>query len=69
MTDFERKTLPTGENNPKYVDVLDEDEGIAGQRFSCMSFISPDKILEKRESFLFDQFVQEYDFTKSMTKF
>jgi len=69
MTDFERKTLPTGENNPKYVDVLDEDEGIAGQRFSCMSFISPDKILEKRESFLFDRFVQDYDFTKSMTKF
>jgi hypothetical protein len=69
MTDFERKILPTGEKNSKYVDVLDEDEGIAGQRFSCMSFISPDKILEKRETFLFDQFIKEYDFTKSMGKF
>jgi len=69
MTEFERKTLPNGMTNPKYVDVLDEDEGIAGQRFSCMSFISPDKILEKRELFVFDKFVQEYDFTKSMNKF
>jgi hypothetical protein len=69
MTEFERKTLINGEKNPKYVDVLDEDEGIAGQRFSCMSFLSPDKLLEKRELFLFDKFVQEYDFTKSMSKF
>jgi hypothetical protein len=69
MTEFERKTLANGENNPKYVDVLDEDEGIAGQRFSCMSFLSPDKLLEKRELFLFDKFVQEFDFTKSMSKF
>ena len=66
---FERKKLSDGTENPKYVDVLDEDEGIAGQKFSCMSFLSPDKILEKREMFLFDQFVQQYDFTKSMTKF
>ena len=66
---FERKQLSDGTENPKYVDVLDEDEGIAGQKFSCMSFLSPDKILEKREMFLFDQFVQQYDFTKSMTKF
>jgi len=69
MTEFERKTLANGEKNPKYVDVLDEDEGIAGQRFSCMSFLSPDKLLKKRELFLFDKFVQEYDFTKSMSKF
>ena len=69
MTEFERRILANGEKNPKYVDVLDEDEGIAGQRFSCMSFLSPDKLLEKRELFLFDKFVQDYDFTKSMSKF
>ena len=50
----ERKKLSDGTENPKYVDVLDEDEGIAGQKFSCMSFLSPDKILEKREMFLFE---------------
>jgi len=31
--------------------------------------LSPEKILEKRESYLFQQFVQQWDFTKSMTKF
>ena len=66
---FERKILPDGKSNPKYVDVLDEDSAIAGQKFTCMSFLSPEKILDKREIFLFDQFVEQWEFTKSMTKF
>lgn len=69
MSGFERKNLKDGSPNPKYVDVLDEDDALAGQKFACMSFISPDKILQKREQFLFDQFVQQWDFTKSMQKF
>jgi hypothetical protein len=66
---FERKTMSDGQENPKYVDVLEEDSGIAGQKFTCMSFLSPEKILDKREQFLFDTFVEQWDFTKSMTKF
>lgn len=66
---YPRKTLPNGEKNPKYVDVTDEDPPIAGQKFVCMSFISPDKILKRREMYLFDQFVKQWDFTKSMEKF
>lgn len=66
---FERKTLPDGKSNPKYVDVLDEDSAIAGQKFTCMSFLSPEKILDKREIYLFDRFVEQWEFTKSMTKF
>lgn len=69
MSSFERKNLSNGKKNPKYVDVLDEDETIAGQKFACMSFLSPEKILEKREVYLFNEFVQQWDFTKSMTKF
>jgi hypothetical protein len=34
-----------------------------------MSFVSPEKILKKRETFLFDQFIQQWDFTKSLSKF
>ena len=66
---FERKDLPNGSPNPKYVDVLEEDDTVAGQRFACLSFLSPEKILKQREIFLFDQFVQQWDFTKSMSKF
>lgn len=66
---FERKQLNNGTPNPKYVDVLDEDQSIAGQKFTTMSFLSPDKILEKRELYLFNQFIQQWDFSKSMSKF
>jgi len=66
---FERKKLPNGSSNPKYVDLCDEDQPIAGQKFACMSFISPEKILKKREVFIFDSFVKQWDFTKSMEKF
>jgi hypothetical protein len=69
MTSFERKTLPNGKVNPKYVDLCDEDTPIAGQKFACMSFISPENILKKREVFLFDQFIKQWDFTKSMSKY
>jgi hypothetical protein len=66
---FERKNLPNGKPNPNYIDLCDEDSSIAGQKFACMSFVSPDKILKKREAYLFDQFVKQWDFNKSMSKY
>ena len=69
MTTFERKTLENGKNNPKYIDLCDEDPPIAGQKYTCMSFISPDKILKKIEIFLFEEFVKQWDISKSMEKF
>jgi len=66
---FERKTLPNGKSNPKYVDLCDEDTPIAGQKFGCISFISPENVLKRRETFLFDQFVKQWDFNKSMSKY
>jgi hypothetical protein len=69
MTSFERKLLDSGKPNPKYIDLCDEDAAIAGQKFVCMSFVSPEKILKKREVYLFDQFLKQWEFTKSMSKF
>jgi hypothetical protein len=69
MSGFERKNLSNGQSNPKYVDLCDEDQPIAGQKFACMSFISPERILKKREVFIFDQFVKQWEFAKSMEKF
>jgi hypothetical protein len=69
MSSFEKKTLENGEPNPKYIDLCDEDPAVAGQKFVCMSFVSPEKILKKRELFIFDEFVKQWDFTKSMEKF
>ena len=69
MSSFGRKKMPNGENNPKYVDLCDEDQPIAGQKFACLSFVSPEKVLKQREQFIFEQFVKEWDFNKSITKF
>ena len=69
MSGFERKILENGQINPKYIDVCDEDPPIAGQKFACLSFISPEKVLKQREIFLFDEFIKQWDFNKSMSKF
>tara|TARA_B110000967_G_scaffold210091_2_gene270523 strand:- start:3287 stop:4168 length:882 start_codon:yes stop_codon:yes gene_type:complete len=69
MTEFEKKHLENGTPNPKYIDLCDEDPSIAGQKFACLSFVSPDKILKKREVFLFDKFLKNWEFTKSMEKY
>jgi hypothetical protein len=65
---FERK-LKGGNKNPKYVDILDEDKPIACQKFVCVSFISPDKILKQKDMFFFEEFLKKWDFNKSMEKF
>ena len=43
-----------GSENPKYVDLLDEDKAIAGQKFCCISFVSPEHIIKQREHFLME---------------
>lgn len=56
-------------DNPKYVDLLDEDQSISGQKFVCLSFISPEKILKERESYLFSEFTKQWNMTKSKIVF
>ena len=56
--------------NPKYIDLLDEDKGVAGQKFTCISFISPEKILKSiKYLYYFEEFLKHWDFTKSVQKF
>jgi len=65
---FERK-MNNGKGNPKYVDLLEEDKPIAGQKFVCVSFVSPEKILKQKEIFYFEEFLKKWDLNKSMEKF
>ena len=55
--------------DPKYVDLLDEDKPLSGQKFACMSFVSPEKILKQKEMFLFEKFLKNWDFQKSLEKY
>jgi hypothetical protein len=58
-----------GSQNPKYIDLLDEDKPVAGQKFTCISFISPEKIIKQRELFNFQDFLKQWDMHKSLEKF
>jgi len=66
---FERKVNSSGKQNAKYVDLLEEDKPIAGQKFVCVSFVSPEKIIKQKEVFFFEQFLKKWELNKSMEKF
>ena len=66
---FEKKLTKEGTVNPKYIDLLDEDKAISGQKFVCVSFVSPERILMDKNHFFFKEFLKYYDFTKSIKKF
>ena len=66
---FERKTSTNGNSNPKYVDLLNEYPVIPSQTYGCYSFVSPEKIIKQKELFLFEKFVKQWDFTKSVSQF
>ena len=65
---FERQNLADGSANPKYVDLLDEDKPVAGQKFTCISFVSPDNILKKKDLFFFEEFLKHWDYTTRRTE-
>ena len=66
---MERKLTKNGKPNPKYVDLLEEDKPIAGQKFVCVSFVSPENILKKKEMYFFEEFLKKWELNKSMEKF
>jgi hypothetical protein len=51
------------------VDLLDEDKPISNQKFVCVSFVSPENIIKRKEEFFFEQFVKNWDLIKSMQKY
>lgn len=42
-------------------DFLDEDTEVPGQRYVLLSFLSPEKVLEKKDNFFFHKFLQNYE--------
>jgi len=42
-------------------DFLDEDVEIPGQRYVLLSFLSPEKVLEKKDLFFFKKFLESYE--------
>jgi hypothetical protein len=49
-------------NTPTVVeDFLDEDTEIPGQKYVLLSFLSPEKVLGKKEHYFFEKFMQSYE--------
>ena len=69
MSKYQRKMNGDGTENPKYVDLLGEDKAISGQKFCCLSFLSPEKILKDKKIFLFEKFLKHFDTDESVKKF
>ena len=70
MTDnYEKPLNSDGSKNPKYVDLLEEDKPLAGQKFGCVSFVSPENVLKLKNLFFFEQFLKKWEVSKSMEKF
>lgn len=51
------------------VDLLDEDKPVANQKFVCVSFVSPEKILKQKQDFLFEEFTKDWDTKERVQKF
>ena len=54
--------MSTDKNQPTVVeDFLDEDTEIPGQRYVLLSFLSPEKVLVKKDQFFFKKFLENYE--------
>lgn len=66
---YETKLSKDGTENPKYVDLLEEDKPIAGQKFVCVSFVSPETTVKQKEIYFFEEFLKQWELSKSMEKY
>jgi hypothetical protein len=69
MNTYEKQVNKDGTPNNKYVDLLDEDKAISGQKFVCVSFISPENIIKNKNIFLFENFLKQWDLNNSLQKY
>jgi hypothetical protein len=58
-----REQLPVTEDDGSVIDYLEEDPEVPTQRYSIISFLSPEKTIKQKEEFYNEQFVEwlEYD--------
>lgn len=51
------------------IDLLDEDRTISGQKYVCLSFISPENHIKKKELFFFEKYLKNFEFRKTFDKY
>ena len=55
--------------NTKYIDLLEEDKPISGQKYACLSFISPEDHIKDKNIFYFEKFLKNFEFKKTFEKY
>ena len=58
------KAAPTSETkgglvSTKERDFLEQDDAIRGQRYACISFVSPEEVLVRKDVFVLNRFMQD----------
>ncbi len=73
MSESSTSVENTKDSAPKvsrqFVDLLDEDRPIASQKFTCISFISPENILKDKNLYYFKEFIKNREQTKEIERF
>jgi hypothetical protein len=64
-----KETTNSNLANEKIVDLLDEDRPISGQKYVCLSFISPENHIKNKELFFFEHFLKNFEFRKTFDKY
>jgi hypothetical protein len=54
---------------PVREDFLNEDPEIPGQKFCLLSFLSPEKVLAKKDVYMFSKFLETFEYTQRVTTF
>jgi len=54
-------TMSESKDDRLFEDYLDEDPELAGQKYALLSFISPENVLQRKDQFFFERFLQNYE--------
>ena len=61
--------LPKERIQETVIDLLDEDRTISGQKYVCLSFISPENHIKRKELFYFENYLKNFEFRKTFDKY
>jgi len=64
-----KETSSSNLTKDKVIDLLDEDTAISGQKYVCLSFISPENHIKKKELFYFEKYLKNFEFKKTFEKY
>ena len=69
LKETSKSSLSKDKEQETVIDLLDEDRTISGQKYVCLSFISPENHIKKKELFFFEKYLKNFEFRKTFDKY